>query len=106
MEANMANEVKLNWVELDAAMFPKEVQAALSKASAARKIAADATKVADDMLQTFATRIQVPNLTGTPVPLLSAGQSMVISHRFGKLTVAATDETKKAKTVKTTASLA
>ncbi len=97
----MVNAVKLAWFELSADMFPKEVQAALAKAAKAREEAAKATKAADDMLQTFAGRIQVPNLTGGQRALLGQGESMVISHRFGKLSVAATTaEKKKASTAK------
>jgi hypothetical protein len=92
---------KLAWFDLDAAMFPKEVKAQLDKAAEARKVAAIETKKADDMIQTFAPRIQVPNLTGGQRKLLSDGESMVISHRFGKLSVAATTtEKKKAKAEK------
>ncbi len=97
----MANETKLAWFDLSADMFPKEVQAALAKASEARKVAAAATVAADTLLQTFAPRIQVPNLTGGQRPLLGTGESMVISHRFGKLSVAATvKEERKAKSEK------
>lgn len=96
----MANE-KLSWFELNASMFPQKVQDALATAAAARQEAAIATKAADDMLQTFAPRIQVPNLTGGQRKLLAEGETMVISHRFGKLSVAATKaETKKAKSEK------
>ena len=97
----MANETKLAWFELEASMFPQAVQDALETAATARQLAAEATKEADDMLQTFAPRIQVPNLTGGQRPLLAKGESMVISHRFGKLSVAATVvEQKKAKAEK------
>lgn len=102
----MANDIKLAWFDLDPAMFPKAVQEALNKAADARKRAAEATKAADDMLQGFAARIQVPNVTGGQRALLATGESMVISHRFGKLSVAATTTEKpKAKSAKS-ASLA
>ncbi len=101
----MANETKLAWFELEASMFPKNVQEALAKATAARKMASEATAAVDTLLQTFAPRIQVPVVDGDKVTgkraLLATGESMVISHRFGKLSVAATlAETKKAKASK------
>lgn len=101
----MATETKLKWHELDASIFPKEVQAAIAKAREARKVAAELTAKADEMLQTFAPRIQVPNLTGTMVPLVQDGHAMVISHRFGKLTVASAPKGE-AKSVKSAAVLA
>jgi hypothetical protein len=85
----MATELKLKWHELNAEMFPKNVQQAIAEARIARQKAAELTAAADKLIQTFAGRIQVPNLTGTMVPLVSDGLEMVISHRFGKLTVAA-----------------
>jgi hypothetical protein len=84
----MANETKLAWHELSADMFPKNVQDAIAAARKARQTAAELTATADKLLQTFAPRIQVPNMTGTMVPLVQPGHEMVISHRFGKLTVA------------------
>jgi hypothetical protein len=96
-EVNMANEVKLKWHELNAEMFPKNVQQAIADARKARQAAAELTAKADELLQSFAGRIQVPNLTGNMVPLVTDGLSMVISHRFGKLTVAAAPKEEKAK---------
>lgn len=101
----MVNELKLKWHELSPAMFPKAVQEAIALATLARQDAAKATKAVDDLLQGFAGRIQVPNLTGTMVPLVTDGTEMVISHRFGKLTVAAAPKTAKA-AAKTNAVLA
>lgn len=101
----MAYDVKLTWHELSPDMFPKEVQALGEKARKSRQQAAADTAAYDAAIQSFAPRIQVPNLTGNMVPLINVGYEMVISHRFGKLTVAATVKGK-AKTAKTSAVLA
>ncbi len=101
----MAEQLKLKWHELDAAMFPKDVQAAIAKAREARKVAAELTGAADKLIQGYAARIQVPNLTGTMVALVQDGHGMVISHRFGKLTVASAPKGE-AKTAKSNAVLA
>ncbi len=96
---------KLKWHELNASMFPKNVQDAIAAARNARKVAAELTAKADELLQGFAPRIQVPNLTGTMVALVQDGHGMVISHRFGKLTVASAPKGE-AKTAKSNAVLA
>jgi len=80
----MANELKLKWHELSPEMFPKNVQEAITKARVARQNAAILTAAADQLIQGFASRIAVEG-----VKLLGNDQEMVISHRFGKLTVAA-----------------
>ncbi len=101
----MANELKLKWHELNAEMFPKDVQQAIALARECRKEASLMTAKADALIQAYAPRIQVPNLTGNMVPLVQDGHGMVISHRFGKLTVASAPKGE-AKTAKSNAVLA
>lgn len=83
---------KLKWHSLDPAIFPANVQKAITHARDARAVAAKATDEASKMIQTFAPRIAVEG-----VKVLQEGEVLVVSFRFGKLTVASAPAIAKSK---------
>lgn len=73
---------KLNWVEVDEAGLSKALREQLAEAKAAMKVAAEKRDAWNQAFIAAATKAgKVPS-----------GKELVVSHKFGKLTVAITDK--------------
>lgn len=90
-------KAKLKWHVVNPSIFPAETQAAINKAIEARKAvnesklmlaAREAEKAANTAIAAIGGRIAVPDESGSLVKVLRDGESLLVSLKWGKVTVA------------------